>query len=84
MKGGAEESGYLQGSDDSVAGHGMDVGKADNEEDMARAWMGMKEQRRVTGSMDDRARGDERRAEWKDYGGCHVMLWKASSKMLRL
>lgn len=60
------------------------LGRQGNEEDMARAWMRMKEQRRVTGSMDDRARGDERQAEWKDYGGCHVMLWKASSKMLRL
>lgn len=60
------------------------LGRQDNEEDMARAWMGMKEQRRVAGLMDDRARGDERQAERKDYGECHVMLWKASSKILRL
>lgn len=60
------------------------LGRQDNEEDMARAWMGMKEQRRVAGLMDDRARGDERQAERKDCRECHVMLWKASSKILRL
>lgn len=44
--------------------------------------MGMKEQRKAAGLMDDRACVDERRMGWKYYRECDVMLCKASSKIL--